>query len=163
MRLARSNGIVIVTLSEHNLLALLVKLYIPGSYRTLVKDENDGSRLLVKSETDKEATEINGYPPGRLSEETEALITKLKAAVREVVERNPVKSMNRFYAVPNPDGRGGFLVAIPGTSLVNFVPRSLKGSVRVWGTVDQLHDLVQQGVYKEITSQEATDLVEGKK
>lgn len=45
---------VTITLSRRNVLALLHKLDMPGSARTLVKEEENGDRLILQVEDDQE-------------------------------------------------------------------------------------------------------------
>lgn len=67
--------------------------------------------------------------------------------------------MNRFWAVPSPDGRTGYLVKVPGTHEVVSVSTISHPRVKRWGTGDELDSLVKQGVFVMISYSEAMEAV----
>lgn len=74
-------GDVTVILSRRNLLALLHKLEMEGSARTIVSEFEDGTSLTMKSETDDEhynhpARDPRAVHPGRMHPETENFIER---------------------------------------------------------------------------------------
>jgi hypothetical protein len=74
-----SSAVAEVTLSRRNLLALLHKLEMSGSARTLVSEDcPEGLVLVVRSEEDDEHYGARSLPPGPLHPSTEAFINSLK-------------------------------------------------------------------------------------
>jgi hypothetical protein len=67
---------VMVTLSRRNLLALLHKLDMEGSARTLIKNEGAGKHLIVQAEDDEEHYNRPEGPAGPMHPETEGFISK---------------------------------------------------------------------------------------
>jgi hypothetical protein len=73
VRLLLEGPVAHVALCRRNLLALLHKLDMPGSARTLYADMPDGSRLVVTCEDDAEHY-AGRVPPGPLHPVTEAFV-----------------------------------------------------------------------------------------
>lgn len=71
-----------VTLSKRNLLALLTKLEMAGSARTIVSynTEPDGWVLVVRAESDEEHYSTRTFPPGPMHPHTELDIALLGMA-----------------------------------------------------------------------------------
>lgn len=69
-------AVAVVTLSRRNLLALLHKLEMPGSARTLTTgyDCPEGWSLIVRSESDSEHYGARSEPPGALHPESEIFV-----------------------------------------------------------------------------------------
>jgi hypothetical protein len=88
------SGVVLVTLSRRNLLALLAKLEQPSSWRTLVSGDvhRDGQmaddvKVVVRSEPDELHYHPDREPPGPMMPATEAAIRWAEArAVRDADE-----------------------------------------------------------------------------
>jgi len=75
-----------VRLSRRNLLTLLAKLDIPGSHCTIIKP--DGTVVVAESD---EVHYANRPQPGMMSEETEARVSGIEAAVETMrTLREPV-------------------------------------------------------------------------
>jgi hypothetical protein len=80
MRLDIGPGAVAVTLSRRNLLALLAKLELQGSARTLISrnayvgGECARIHLVVRAESDDDHYAERGFPPGRMHPLTERFI-----------------------------------------------------------------------------------------
>lgn len=64
-----------IILSRRNLLALLQKLDMPGSYRTIIAPESEGE-FVVSAETDEE--HYQGRTPGVMHPLTEEFIRKAR-------------------------------------------------------------------------------------
>lgn len=74
----QSNGsVAVVTLSRRNLLALLHKLEMPDSARTLITDYDcpEGWSLIVRSESDGEHYGARPEPPGPLHPASELFVS----------------------------------------------------------------------------------------
>ena len=69
-----------VTLSRRNLLALLAKLDMPGSHRTIVKP----GEIVVTAEPDEIV--YAGRKPGRMDPQTEARINEMEEALRPILK-----------------------------------------------------------------------------
>lgn len=69
-------AVAVVTLSRRNLLALLHKLEMPGSARTLTTDYDcpEGWSLIVGSESDGEHYGARSEPPGPLHPASEVFV-----------------------------------------------------------------------------------------
>ena len=65
------NGHILVTLSKRNLLALLHKLEMAGSFRTLISPDE---KLAISVETDEEHYGGRDHPPGEMHPQTEAFL-----------------------------------------------------------------------------------------
>lgn len=79
MRIEVAGNRIHVWLSERNLLALLTKLSLAGSVRSIVMDyDADGIALMVTSETDEVHYGNRDYPPGRMIGVTEEMIRNMR-------------------------------------------------------------------------------------
>lgn len=81
----KGRQVVEVTLSERNLLALLAKLYIDGSRRTLINtDTPEGYVLKLVAEDDKthySSVTRGGAPAGAMASPTEEFVQLLKTTL----------------------------------------------------------------------------------
>lgn len=69
-----------IILSRRNLLALLHKLEMPGSARTIVKYDEDNKPVVVKVASDEEV--YADRQPGRMHEDTEKFIEFMETEVK---------------------------------------------------------------------------------
>lgn len=76
IHITADRGVAEVTLSRRNLLALLHKLEMPGSARTILSMDNEepGWTLIVRSEDDEEHYGSRGFGPGPMHPMTELSI-----------------------------------------------------------------------------------------
>lgn len=81
MKISRNSGSTVVTLSERNLLSLLVKLWQPDSYRTLTIRDEDQHLLIVQAEADETHYDRD---PGPISAESQILLDLVKEARDEI-------------------------------------------------------------------------------
>ncbi len=84
MNVQIEQGVITVTLSRRNLLALLAKLDEPDSMRTILRDCGD-LRLVLRAEDD--AVHYADREPGPMTPTTEAGIRRRRQAMRHAESR----------------------------------------------------------------------------